>query len=209
MATPTPSALSAGFITIATLGAVAGMTGTVKKHAYVSNDTKAEIETAGYFNPVADLLTKGDMIEVSGDRDGTPFVSIYVVTDPAADVTLTEQAAITSNPQAVLNIDAVALDGTDTYRVVAPFAGTVEKIYSVIDGALTTGDATLTGKIGGSAITDGVVTIAQAGSAAGDVDVATPSAAKAFVAGDTLEVTVGGSNDAAQNARVTFLCSAT
>lgn len=96
------------------------------------------------------------------------------------------------------------LVGTNVYYAVAPVAGRVTKIWSVIEGALTTGNATLTGKIGATAITDGVITIAQSGSAAGDVDSATPSAANVVAVGDTLSVTVGGTNQTASKARVVF-----
>lgn len=101
--------------------------------------------------------------------------------------------------------DGAALDGTATERAVYAVTedGTVKKLYSVIDGALATGDATLTGKIGGVAITNGAITITQAGSAAGDVDSATPTAANVISQGGTLEVTVGGTNSAARKARVT------
>jgi len=87
-------------------------------------------------------------------------------------------------------------------RIVSPVAGDIAAIRTVTNGALTTGNATLTGKIGAAAITDGVVTITQAGSAAGDVDSATPSAAKTVAVGDVISVTVGGTNDAAVTAEV-------
>lgn len=87
-------------------------------------------------------------------------------------------------------------------RTVAPVAGTVDVIRTVLNGALTTGDATLTGKIGAVAITTGVVTITQAASAAGDVDSVAPTAAKTVAVGDVISVTVGGTNDAAVTANV-------
>lgn len=87
-------------------------------------------------------------------------------------------------------------------RIVSPVAGDIAAIRTVSNGALTTGDATLTGKIGAVAITTGVVTIAQAGSAAGDVDSAIPTAAKTVAVGDVISVTVGGTNDAAVTAEV-------
>lgn len=90
-------------------------------------------------------------------------------------------------------------------RVVAPVAGTIAKIYSVIDGALTTGDATLTAKIGATAVTNGVLTVTQAGSAAGDVDSATPTAANTVADGDVLSITVGGTNDAVKLGHVIFV----
>jgi hypothetical protein len=78
---------------------------------------------------------------------------------------------------------------------VAGVAGTISKIYSVLKGAaLASGDATLTGKINGSAITTGVVTITQAGSAIGDLDNCTPSAQNVVAAGQEIQFLVGGSN---------------
>jgi hypothetical protein len=106
-----------------------------------------------------------------------------------------------------LTCKAANLVGADAkvYWVVSPVAGTLKKVYSVIDADLTTGNATLTTKIGAVAVTNGVVTITQAGSAAGDMDVATPSAANTIAIGDVLSVTVGGLNDSTTpTAEVTF-----
>lgn len=83
------------------------------------------------------------------------------------------------------------------YRRTATVAGLIKKFYSILDGgALTTGNATLTLKINGVAVTNGVITIAQAGSAVGDKDSATPTAANTVAVGDEISVTVGGTNDA-------------
>lgn len=99
-------------------------------------------------------------------------------------------------------IRVATLVGTNVYYGVAPVAGRVTKIYSITEGVLTTGDATLTGKINGAAITTGVLTITQAGSAAGDVDQAVPTAANVVAAGDKLSMTVGGTNATATVANV-------
>lgn len=89
---------------------------------------------------------------------------------------------------------------------VAPRAGYIKNVRSVLLGAaLTTGNATLTAKIATVAVTGGVITITQAGSAIGDIDLATPSALNRFAAGDFVEVTTGGTNAAtAAYAEVTF-----
>lgn len=98
------------------------------------------------------------------------------------------------------------LVGTDVYWVYSPYAGTATKIISITEGVLTTGNATLTAKIGqpGVAITDGVITITQVGSAAGDIDEATPSAANTVAVGDKLSLTVGGTNATATVANCWF-----
>lgn len=108
----------------------------------------------------------------------------------------------------VLTTRASNLLGADAkvYRVVSPVAGTLKTIRSVIDAALATGNATLTTKINASAVTNGVVTITQAGSAAGDVDLATATAANTVAVGDVVSVTVGGTNDSTSvSAEVTFM----
>jgi hypothetical protein len=107
----------------------------------------------------------------------------------------------------LLDIRDINLVGAtaEVKRVVSPIAGTVDEIYSVIDGALTTGDATLTAKIGATAITTGAITVTQAGSAAGDVDNVTPSALNTVAVGDVLSITVGGTNDAEKLGHVVFL----
>lgn len=101
-----------------------------------------------------------------------------------------------------LQVPALDLASANTAvgRVVAPVAGTLKHFRSVTNGALATGDATITAAINGIPVTNGQITIAQAGSAAGDRDLATPTAANTFAAGDLLTFTVGGTNDAAVTA---------
>lgn len=102
-------------------------------------------------------------------------------------------------------VRVATLVGANVYRSLSAFAGRVKKIMSVTEGVLTTGDATLTGKINGAAITTGVVTITQAGSAAGDKDEAVPTAANVVAIGDELSLTVGGTNATATVANAIFV----
>ena len=78
------------------------------------------------------------------------------------------------------------------------------KIWSVTEGVLTTGDATITAKINGVAITTGVITVTQAGSAAGDKDSCVPTALNVVAVGDELSLTVGGTNATATVANAVF-----
>lgn len=93
-----------------------------------------------------------------------------------------------------LAIRVATLVGTGVYYAVSPVAGRITAIRSITEGVLTTGDATLTSKINGTGVTGGVITITQSGSAAGDVDLAVPTAANAVTVGDKISLTVGGSN---------------
>lgn len=79
------------------------------------------------------------------------------------------------------------------YYLPLPGAGTIAKITTVTDGAVSSADITVTPLIvGGSAMTNGAVTIATAASAAGDVDTATPTANNTYAVGALLKLTVAG-----------------
>lgn len=88
--------------------------------------------------------------------------------------------------------------------VVPGFACTVVKISSVIDGAITVGDAVLDPQIGGVSITDGGITIANVGSAAGVVDQATPSALNAVGAAEAVEIATDGGSTGTVAAVITL-----
>ena len=108
--------------------------------------------------------------------------------------------------ESVLTMDIADLSVEATYYLVLPHAGDISKIWSVIDGAVVTADVTLTCNIGATPITGGVVTIATAGSAAGDVDSATPSAARTVTAGQAVNcVVTGGGAGGTPRGHVSFV----
>jgi hypothetical protein len=74
------------------------------------------------------------------------------------------------------------------------YAGDIVEIRSAIDGAIGTADVDFTAKIGGTAVTDGVITVAYSGSAAGDVDVTRPTAARTVRGGDAIEIETDGAS---------------
>lgn len=115
------------------------------------------------------------------------------LSDVADDAT--SRANIGANEVALTFPERASLDdASHTLRIVAPVAGDITKLWSVIDGALTGGDPTLTFSIDGTPITSGVITIANSGSAAGDVDSATPSAANTVAKGDVIECAVAANS---------------
>jgi len=108
-------------------------------------------------------------------------------------------ATATQLNETFLTTTIVDISTASSAWVVCPHAGDITKIYSVIDGAITVGDAVLDPQIGGTSITNGGITIANASSAAGDVDSSTPTAANTVTAGQAVEIaTDGGSTDAAR-----------
>lgn len=94
----------------------------------------------------------------------------------------------------VLTVKMADISTAGTVYVPSPYAGTITKITSIIDGAISGADAVITPKIGAVEITDGAITIANSGSAAGDVDNATPSAANTVAVGNNINLTTDGAS---------------
>ena len=69
-----------------------------------------------------------------------------------------------------------------------PDGGKVIKIYTALQAVIATANVAITFEIGGTAITGGGITVAYSGSAVGDVDSATPTAANDVAEGGTIEM---------------------
>jgi len=88
--------------------------------------------------------------------------------------------------------------------MVCPLAGKITKIWCVIDGTIATADAVLTFEIGGVLITGSTITITASGSAAADVDSATPSALNVLTIGQPVEIITSGASTNAVDASLLF-----
>lgn len=140
--------------------------------------------------------------------DGSMYRSIGTDLVGGAAATVVAQRTALGINKEYIPLRVTTLVGSNVYRVISKYAGTITRIDSIIEGILTTGDATLQAKLNGSNIgstTTGLITITQAGSAAGDKDSATPATTNITVAvGDELSLTVGGTNATATAANCFF-----
>lgn len=89
--------------------------------------------------------------------------------------------------------------------VIPGIAGDITAIKSVLDGAITGANATISFEIGGVAVTNGNLTITQSGSTAGDVDTSTPTATNTITASQPIEIITDGGSTGTQNLTITFL----
>lgn len=103
-----------------------------------------------------------------------------------------------------LNVRLTDVSTASSCYVVSPVAGNITKIYSVINGTIATANSVITSSINGAAITGGSLTIAFSGSAAGDIDSATPTAANTVAAGDLITLTTDGASSNTVNAEFTI-----
>ncbi len=72
--------------------------------------------------------------------------------------------------------------------VAVPDGGRIIKIITALQGAISGGDAAISFEIGGTAVTGGGITVANSGSAAGDVDTAEPTALHSVSENGTIEM---------------------
>lgn len=164
---------------------------------YTTTDAVSDVDTSGYFNDASDMLRVGDVIVINADTDGTPVTGFMKVDSNAngvVDCTDIAQVDAGNSRDVVLSAYLDDISTAGQVYVVSPVAGDISAIYSVIDGAIATADATLTAKIGGTDVTGGAITVTQSGSAAGDVDSATPTAANAVTAGQAIEIETDGAS---------------
>jgi len=89
--------------------------------------------------------------------------------------------------------------------VAVPDGGRIVKIISTIKNAITTANAALSFEIGGTAVTNGGITVTQSGSAAGDVDTALPTAANRVEEDGTIEMITDGGSSTACECVITFV----
>ena len=133
-------------------------------------------------------LTGGDLHEpkgVAGQAAGKVYVSDG-----------SNSGAWTAKETLAGEVISGYIDDVSTAEVVhvpMPFAGTINKAVTVLEGAITNTNATVTVK-NSSAASMGTITITQAGSAAGDVDTLSPSSNNTVTANSFITVeTDGGS----------------
>jgi len=89
--------------------------------------------------------------------------------------------------------------------VAIPDGGKVIKILTALQGAISGADAAITFEVGGTAMTNSAITVANSGSAAGDVDTSEPSAANRVEEGGTIEMITDGGSTGTAKLLVTFV----
>ena len=93
-----------------------------------------------------------------------------------------------------LPVDITNISSAAVVYLPCPVAGTISKITTIINGAIATANAILTGKIGSTTITGGAVTIPFSGSAAGQVNSTTPTALNTVAVGNNINFTANNAS---------------
>ncbi len=93
-----------------------------------------------------------------------------------------------------LTVTMADVSAASSAWVVSPWDGHIKAFYSTIATALTGADCNITLEIATVAVTGSAIVITQSGSAAGDVDVAYPTAANYVSKGQVIEVVSDGAS---------------
>lgn len=91
----------------------------------------------------------------------------------------------------------------ETVYIPVPYAGTVSRVTTVLEGAITVADATITPAT--SAGNMETITVAFSGSAAGDVDSVDPASNVTVTDNDYVSITTDGGSTTAQRLWVTVV----
>ena len=134
--------------------------------------------------------------EVSNDDTMASDSATALVTEAAAKGYVDTQVAALSN-NVVLTAVIADVSTPETVYVAIPVTGTIVSIYSVLEGAIATSDATITVATATPA-TIGALTITASGSAAGDVDSNTSLSNASVTAGDYITVATDGASTNAE-----------
>lgn len=137
------------------------------------------------------------------DNDGVQHDVQYTLSASNRTITVTQATGRFASVTTTLTDVSTA----STAYCASPAAGTVTSIRSVLGGAISGADSAITTAINGVAITNGNFTVAQSGSAAGDRDSATPTAANTVAVGDALSVTTDGASTGTATLNVTYVIS--
>ena len=89
--------------------------------------------------------------------------------------------------------------------VAVPDGGRIIKIMSVLEGAISGGNAAITFEIGGVAVTGAGFTVAHSGSAVGTMDGSVPSALNRVEEDGSIEMITDGNSTGAKSLTVTFV----
>jgi hypothetical protein len=146
-----------------------------------------------------ETLTGSDLHEPKGVA-ASAINKVYVA-DGAGSGTWQQIAAAQINTSSIKNTNKVfityTIDDISTaasHWVVPGIAGDIVGITSVLHGVIATADANITFEIAGTAVTGSALVVAYSGSAAGDVDTSTPSAANTVTAAQPVEIITDGAS---------------
>lgn len=124
------------------------------------------------------------------------------------NTSMVDGTSIFNTNRAVFQAVLTDVSTAETIYIAIPFACTVTRVVSVLQGAISGADATVTCRDNGGT-SMGTLTVAYSGSAAGDVDILTPSTNNTFSANQRMAIQTDGASTDAQKLFLTVYVTAT
>lgn len=119
-----------------------------------------------------------------------------------------DTTSIFNTNETIVTVSLVDVSTAETAYIVFPFAVTITKVSTVLHGVISGADATLTVRnhSGGSM---GTITVAQSGSAAGDLDSLSPVSNNTIAANEKMSIETDGASTGAQKLSITVFATVT
>lgn len=168
-----------------------GDSGLPKTFVYESTDALATIIADDYFLSYYANLSVGDRVEVVSDTANDVVWSTVLVTAASSStvtVELMEQESVW------LTAYLADVSTASSTWLAFPFDGYIRGVKSILHGAIGTADSAVGLELGGTNVTGAQLTVAYSGSAAGDVDTGTATAANTGSAGTAVEIDTSGAS---------------
>lgn len=189
-------------VTVTNLDAGAsGTAGTVDVFPSTASRGKLQVAVTNQTGDTTVTLQVGAMGQATSVTIPDPGAAASYVMQTTAAKTLVQADKVFKY---YLTVNIADISTETSYYVNGGDAGTISKIWAIVDGAFITADWTITTKIATVSVTNGLVTVTQAASAAGTTGLATPTAANTITAGQGIELVSSGAGAGAQRGTVTI-----
>lgn len=149
-------------------------------------------------------LTGANLHEPKG-ADTANAGEVYVADGAGSGSWTARSSGITNYNRVTVSHKLSDISTAHSEWVPMPFSGEIIAIYTALGGAIATANAGISFEIAGTPVTDGNITVTFSGSAAGDADSASPSAANTVAAGGVVEVITDGASDNAVDLNIVFV----
>lgn len=159
-----------------------------------------------------DELTENDLHENKGVSTAADNTVASATTNATVwrkvNANMIDTTTIFNINETLVTASIADVSTAETIYVVFPFAVTIAKISTVLHGAITGADAVLTARnhSGGSM---GTITVANSGSAAGDIDSLTPASNNTIAANEKMSIETDGASTGAQKLSITIFATVT
>lgn len=162
--------------------------------------------------PVHNTLAEAELHEnkgvASASNNTVATASSSATVWQKVNSSMIDTSSIFDTNKQYIYLDITDVSTAETCYIVIPFAGTLTEVFTILDGAITVADSTVTVR-NNAGLSAGTIVVAFTGSAAGDIDTLVPTSNNTFTKGQRLSVATDGASTTAARLKVSLLFTVT